>query len=301
MEGITLEQLQAFLRVVEHGSFARAADGLGVQPSAVSRRVAALEELLGVPLLQRTTRRLSLTTAGQELAERAGPAVVALVEAADEVRRAETALAGPIRVSVPGALGRRRVAPLLFDFVRANPGVQLDLRVSDARLDLVAERIDLALRIGKPTDPAVVARLLARSPQRLVAPLALLGRLTGPLDPVAFGRLPRIVRREGGQIIDLPNPEAPPVLICDDVETVAAAVVAGLGFAVLPEWLARTLPEVRVLGLPLPIGDGLLFAVLPAGRRPPRRVRALLDFVAGALSLGGAASAAEAEGGAAGA
>jgi DNA-binding transcriptional LysR family regulator len=72
MEAITLEQLQAFLRVVEHGSFARAAEGLGVQASAVSRRVAALEAQLGVPLLQRTTRRLSLTTAGQELLERAG-------------------------------------------------------------------------------------------------------------------------------------------------------------------------------------------------------------------------------------
>lgn len=294
MEAITLEQLQAFLRVVEHGSFARAADGLGVQASAVSRRVAALEAQLGVPLLQRTTRRLSLTTAGQELFERAGPAVAALLEAADEVRRADSALVGPIRVSVPGALGRRRIAPALFAFAQAHPGVQLDLRVSDARLDLVAERIDLAVRIGKPSEPGFVTRTLARSPQRLVVPVGLVGLLEGAVGLLegaapmeALGRLPRVVRREGGQLIDLPGAERAPVMVCDDVETVAAAVVAGLGFAVLPEWLARSLEGVRVLDVALPVGDGLLVAVLPAGRRPPRRVRALVEFLVGAVRLGG--------------
>ncbi|MFM2247060.1 MAG: hypothetical protein RL071_3134 [Pseudomonadota bacterium] len=287
MEAITLEQLQAFVRVVEHGSFARAAEGLGVQASAVSRRVAALEAQLGVPLLQRTTRRLSLTTAGQELLERAGPAVAALLEAADEVRRADSALVGPIRVAVPGALGRRRIAPALFAFAQAHPGVQLDLRVSDARLDLVAERIDLAVRIGKQSEPGLVTRVLARSPQRLVAPLGLVGLLDGAAGLDALGRLPRVVRREGGQLLDLPGAERAPVLVCDDVETVAAAVVAGLGFAVLPEWLARSLEGVRVLDVALPVGDGLLVAVLPAGRRPPRRVRALGAFWVGVVWVGG--------------
>jgi DNA-binding transcriptional LysR family regulator len=284
MEGITLEQLQAFLRVVEHGSFARAAEGLGVQASAVSRRVAALEDLLGAPLLLRTTRRLSLTAAGQELAERAGPAVIALIEAADEVRRADTALTGPIRLSVPGVLGRRRIVPALFEFARAHPGVLLDLRVSDARIDLVAERIDLAVRVGKPTEPGFVTKVLARSPQRLVAPLGLVEALAAPLDVAAVGRLPRIARREGGQVIDLPDAARPPVMICDDVETVAAAVVAGLGLAMLPDWLAQTLPKVRLLEMPFPVMEGQIVAVLPAGRRPPRRVRALLDFLSGALS-----------------
>jgi DNA-binding transcriptional LysR family regulator len=286
MEAITLEQLQAFVRVVEHGSFARAAEGLGVQASAVSRRVAALEAQLGVPLLQRTTRRLSLTTAGQELLERAGPAVAALLEAADEVRRADSALVGPIRVAVPGALGRRRIAPALFAFAQAHPGVQLDLRVSDARLDLVAERIDLAVRIGKQSEPGLVTRVLARSPQRLVAPLGLVGLLDGAAGLDALGRLPRVVRREGGQLLDLPGAERAPVLVCDDVETVAAAVVAGLGFAVLPEWLARSLEGVRVLEVEVPVGEGVVVAVLPAGRRPPRRVRALVEFLVGEVWLG---------------
>jgi DNA-binding transcriptional LysR family regulator len=286
MEAITLEQLQAFLRVVEHGSFARAAEGLGVQASAVSRRVAALEAQLGVPLLQRTTRRLSLTTAGQELLERAGPAVAALLEAADEVRRADSALVGPIRVAVPGALGRRRIAPALFAFAKAHPGVQLDLRVSDTRLDLVADRIDLAVRIGKQSEPGMVTRVLARSPQRLVAPVGLLGLLEGAAGLAALGRLPRVVRREGGQLLDLPGAERAPVMVCDDVETVAAAVVAGLGFAVLPEWLARSLEGVRVLEVEVPVGDGVVVAVLPAGRRPPRRVRALVEFLVGEVRLG---------------
>lgn len=297
MEGITLEQLQAFLRVVEHGSFARAAEGLGVQASAVSRRVAALEDLLGAPLLLRTTRRLSLTAAGQELAERAGPAVIALIEAADEVRRADTALTGPIRLSVPGVLGRRRIVPALFEFARAHPGVLLDLRVSDARIDLVAERIDLAVRVGKPTEPGFVTKVLARSPQRLVAPLGLVDALAAPLDVAAVGRLPRIARREGGQVIDLPDAARPPVMICDDVETVAAAVVAGLGLAMLPDWLAQTLPKVRLLELPFPVMEGQIVAVLPAGRRPPRRVRALLDFLSGALSPSASTAAQRAAGG----
>lgn len=293
MEGITLEQLQAFLRVVEHGSFAGAAEGLGVQASAVSRRVAALEGLLGAPLLVRTTRRLSLTAAGQELVERAGPAVSALIEAADEVRRADTALTGPIRLSVPGVLGRRRIVPALFDFARAHPGVQLDLRVSDARIDLVAERIDLAVRVGKPTEPGFVTKALARSPQRLVAPQALAGSLDGPLDLAALGRLPRIARREGGQLIDVADATRPAVMVCDDVETVAAAVVAGLGIAMLPDWLAQTLPGVRLLELPMAVMEGQIVAVLPAGRRPPRRVRALLDFLSGALRLGPAGAPAQ--------
>jgi len=286
MEAITLEQLQAFLRVVEHGSFARAAEGLGVQASAVSRRVAALEAQLGVPLLQRTTRRLSLTTAGQELLERAGPAVASLLEAADEVRRADSALVGPIRVAVPGALGRRRIAPALFAFAKAHPGVQLDLRVSDTRLDLVADRIDLAVRIGKQSEPGMVTRVLARSPQRLVAPVGLLGLLEGAAGLAALGRLPRVVRREGGQLLDLPGAERAPVMVCDDVETVAAAVVAGMGFAVLPEWLVRSLEGVRVLEVEVPVGDGVVVAVLPAGRRPPRRVRALVEFLVGEVRLG---------------
>jgi DNA-binding transcriptional LysR family regulator len=223
--------------------------------------------------------------------------VIALIEAADEVRRADTALTGPIRLSVPGVLGRRRIVPALFEFARAHPGVLLDLRVSDARIDLVAERIDLAVRVGKPTEPGFVTKVLARSPQRLVAPLGLVEALAAPLDVAAVGRLPRIARREGGQVIDLPDAARPPVMICDDVETVAAAVVAGLGLAMLPDWLAQTLPKVRLLELPFPVMEGQIVAVLPAGRRPPRRVRALLDFLSGALSPSASTAAQRAAGG----
>ncbi len=209
--------------------------GLRGVSNVLKQRVAVLEAHLGVPLLQRTTRRLSLTTAVHALLERAGPAVAALLEAADEVRRADSALVGPIRVAVPGALGRRRIAPALFAFAHAHPGVQLDLRVSDARLDRVSERIDLAVRIGKPREPGFVTRTLARSPQRLVVPVGMVGLLEGgagllegaaPME--ALGRLSRVVRRDGGQLIDLPGAERAPVMVCDDVETVAAAVVAGL-------------------------------------------------------------------------
>lgn len=273
-----LDGLDAFFAVVQHGSFTAAARALGVEPSATSRRVAKLEADLGVALLYRTTRQVKLTEAGRELLDQGGPALLRLREAAEEVRSADAALRGLIRLSVPGAFGRRRIAPRLFGFLERNPEVSIDLRVSDARLDLLAEGIDLALRVGVPREPNFTRRLLGSSPQAFYAAAQTLcgAPLPARMEDLAQRRL--ILRREGGQVLAPPGAAAAP-LICDDVETVARAVCAGLGVGLLPVWLAEELPELIRLPIQSPIPPAQIFAVLPGGRRPPRRVRALLDWL----------------------
>lgn len=273
-----LDGLDAFFAVVQHGSFTAAARSLGVEPSATSRRVAKLEADLGVALLYRTTRQVRLTEAGRELLDQGGPALQRLREAAEEIRAADAALRGLIRLSVPGAFGRRRIAPLLFSFLERNPEVSLDLRVSDARLDLLAEGIDLALRVGVPREPNFTRRLLGTSPQAFFASEQMFCGAAPPDSVEALAQHRLVLRREGGQVLAPPGLAAAP-LTCDDVETVARAVCAGLGVGLLPVWLAEELPGLVRLPIQSPIPPAQIFAVLPGGRRPPRRVRALLDWL----------------------
>jgi DNA-binding transcriptional LysR family regulator len=290
---VDLDGLDAFLAVVARGGFTAAARAAGVAPSVISRRVAALEARMGVALLARSTRRVGLTDAGRELAARAAGPLQALLDAADEVRAAESALSGLVRVSMPGALGRRRVAPLLFAFAAQHPGVSLDLRVSDAAVDLVAEGVDLAVRVGAPREPGFTVRTLGRSPQVFAAtPAYLAGR--PPLRSLAdLGGHRLLLRREGGRVL---GPALPSALVCDDVETVARAAAAGLGLAMVPAWLAEDFPALMVLDAPSPVPPAVVVAVLPGGRRPPRRVRAVLDaLVAGWEAAPGGAHPAGAE------
>ena len=276
-----LEQLETFLAVVQRGSFAAAGRALHQSPSVLSRRLAALEAELGVVLLQRTTRRLSLTEAGQELLERSAPAVATLQAVAEELRAADAALQGAVRLAVPGALGRHLIAPAVFRFAVEHPAVMVDLRISDARLDLVGEGIDLAIRVGRPRAGHFAVRLLGRSPQCIVASAAYCAQHGTPTTLAALGQHRRVLRREGGQVADVPDPRpVPPALICDDVETAARAIAAGVGVGILPRWLVRDWPALCVLPIELPVPPASIVAILPGGRRPPRRVRLLLDRLA---------------------
>ncbi len=285
---MTLIQLEAFCTVVESGSFAGAAKRLGVQASAVSRRVAGLEADLGLTLLHRTTRKLTLSDAGREFFERSSQALEVLKDAQADLHQADAALIGTIRMSSPGAFGRRVLAPALVPFLSANPEVTVDLRVSDTLVDLVAEGIDLAIRAGGSTNSQhFVVRSLCRSPQRVYAAQSHIDKHGYPATLEDACYQPRIVRREAGQLLDLRLPNMPsPVLICDDVETVALAVQSGLGAALLPQWLAQSTPGLIEMPMHLDFPDGIYRAILPGGRRPPHRVRAMLDHLAQTLAGG---------------
>ena len=155
------ETLKAFVQVVESGSLTRAADTLQVATSAVSRRIKELEERLGTQLLQRTTRQMRLTAAGETFHSRAREILSALDEAEAEAGDQARTLAGPLRIAAPLSFGRSHLSPILLDFVDANPGLKLDVDFSDRVIDLVAEGHDLAVRIGNLRDSSLIARKLA--------------------------------------------------------------------------------------------------------------------------------------------
>jgi len=223
-----------FAAIVEEGSLSAAGRALKLSPAMVSKRLAALETRLGARLIQRTTRRSVLTDVGQAFYEQ----VVAILSA---IRQAELMVAGRtgtpsgrLRVSVPTSFGRMHIAPWLKDFLDAYPGIALDIDLTDHFVDLVAERIDVAVRIGLPPDSTLAAhrlapnrRLLCASPGYIAAHgapggtddlrghalLAATGqlpwRLTGPAGPVVIagedkfahdlGHCRAVARRRPGQ------------------------------------------------------------------------------------------------------
>jgi DNA-binding transcriptional LysR family regulator len=154
------EELAAFVAVVETGSFTRAAERLGSAKSAVSRRVSALEERLGVQLLRRTTRRLSLTDTGQSFYEHGARILADLDEAESAVLQEHGELRGMLRIALPLSFGVRHMCRPVAEFSRKHPRVSFDLDLNDRRVDLVEEGADLAVRIGRLTDSTLIARRL---------------------------------------------------------------------------------------------------------------------------------------------
>ncbi|CAM0557287.1 HTH-type transcriptional regulator DmlR [Vreelandella titanicae] len=157
-----LEHIVAFVRVAELGSYTRAAEALDISRTRVSRQVMALEETLGARLIQRTTRRLHLTEAGERYLARAQGVLQALDEAAAEVGQGTSDVRGRLRVNGPMSFGTRYLAPLVAQFMQAHPALEVRLDLNDRRVDLLEEGYDVAIRIGSLPDSSLVARRLTR-------------------------------------------------------------------------------------------------------------------------------------------
>ena len=154
------EDMQAFVAVVETGSFTAAAERLGGAKSMISRRVSALEERLGVQLLRRTTRRLNLTQTGHSFYERCARILADLDEAESAVAQQHGELRGLLRVALPLSFGIRHMCEPIAKFSRQHPQVEFDLDLNDRRIDLVEEGVDLSVRIGHLADSSLIARRL---------------------------------------------------------------------------------------------------------------------------------------------
>jgi DNA-binding transcriptional LysR family regulator len=152
--------LEAFIAVVEAGSFTAAAERLDIAKSAVSRRVTALEERLGVQLLRRTTRRLNLTETGRSFYEHSARILADLDEAEAAVLQQHGELRGSLRVALPLSFGARHMYRPIAEFSRRHPRVSFDLDLNDRRIDLIAEGVDVAVRIGRLSDSTLIARRL---------------------------------------------------------------------------------------------------------------------------------------------
>ena len=160
MKQYNLQDLRAFTTVVESGSFNKAADRLGTSSASVSRRISALEKLLGVRLLNRTTRALHLTDSGEQYFADIQNILNALEESGDRLRNKEESIQGNLRLAAPMSFGIQTIAPLLPKFLKQYPDLHIDLQLEDKQTDLYTEGIDLALRIGELDDSSLIATRL---------------------------------------------------------------------------------------------------------------------------------------------
>lgn len=281
-----LVDVLAFVRVVETGSFGRAAERMALSKPVLSRRVARLEERVGARLLTRTARGAQPTTVGQAYYERAA-AILADLEAAQEVvAEAVTQIAGPIRLSAPLSFGIAYLAPALAEFATLHPAVELDIEFEDRSVDLVGGGYDLAVRIGRLADSALVARRIAAVRKCIVA---------SPAYLAAHGRPERPADLAGHAILVYGNEQwrfrvgerwetvrINPRLRTNNGEMLRAAAQAGLGLCMLPSFIAAPAIEdgsVEVILRDQVLEEGALHAVMPPGRAVTARVRALVDFL----------------------
>jgi DNA-binding transcriptional LysR family regulator len=286
-----LAGMAVFAQVVEAKSFSAAADRLGVSKSLVSRQVSALERSLAVKLLNRSTRRLSLTEAGAVFYEHCSNVVHEAELAQRRVTLTQTEPAGLVKVTAVPAFAVRHLVPALADFHRQYPGIQVKLSCSNRTADLGDEGFDLGLRVSADPDPNLVARKLAANRSVLCAAPAYLAQRGTPRrvedlvrhDGVLFPVLaPKGIWtfRRGGRKHAVKVSGA---LETDDMDAVRAAVLAGLGIGLLPAYMVGAdlgrgdlVPLLRAYQ---PGREGGIYLVYLPNRTPSSRVRALIDFL----------------------
>ena len=263
----------AFVRVAETGSFARAAERMGLSKPAVSRRVARLEEQLGAQLLTRSARGAQPTEIGDAYYARAANILAELDAAQEVVAEAVTQVAGPIRLTSSVTFGARYLGPALAEFAALHPKVELDVSLDDRTVDLVGGGYDLALRIGKLKDSALVARRLAPIRGVVVASPSYLARRGRPERPADLA---------GHDLLFYANVvsgEQWRFRVGDRWEVVRGG---GLGIVVMPSFIASDSiqnGELEVILQDFPLEEVGLYAVMPPGRSTTARVRALVDFL----------------------
>lgn len=293
-----LEAWAIFAKVSETGSFARAASELALSQATVSKAITRLEGRLKTMLLHRTSRRMSLTEAGYAALERASR-ILAEGEAVEaEVAEQSASLHGPVRITAPMSFGISHLAPLLPEFMARYPDVELDFHFTDEQLDLVAHRLDLALRISTLADSSLLARRLCTVRILLVGAPAYFARYGRPQHPrdLAAHRILQYSYSLGGDSwrfrhetqgefsLDMPAP-----LRVNNAEALVPALQAGLGLALQPEFLAwRDLQsgELETVMMEWRVDPIALHILTPPGRSRPARVQALIDYLA--ERLGGA-------------
>lgn len=284
-----IEAMRMFIEAVRANGFAAAARVLDVPRSKVSKQIRALEEQLGVQLLMRTTRSLHLTEAGALFYESAQEVLAALEEAEDRVRGAGGAR-GPLRINAPVSFGTHVLAPLLPDFHADNPEIELRIVLIDQLVDPVSGGFDVTIRIADLQDSSLAARQIMPAPRHLLASPACLARHGRPRQPEDLANVPFLnygglqggitlaLSRDG----DVRRVRTRGPLTADSGDLLLQMAQAGLGFVLLPEFIAApALAQgrlVRVLTdwLPPPIAVHALF---PQSRNMPLRVRRFVDFL----------------------
>lgn len=281
-----------FVKVIETGSFTAAARDLRLPKTTVSRRVRKLEQNLGAQLLNRTTRRLNLTEAGTTFFEQCQDIPRMLEDAKEAVGQLQGKPRGTLRVTASYSLMVNLIAPLLPDFRRLYPDVRMDIVLSHETLDLVADKIDLALRMGPLADSTMIARRLAVFPNHIYASPAYLAERGEPTHPVELQRhlalVTRVARRGRGYAWEMSRGGSSQcfplnvVIEADDPEVLKAPLLAGAGLMMATDRImARHVAE----GSVRPVLQGWLgrcpdlHAIFPQGHVQPSKLRAFVDFL----------------------
>src|SRR5574343_421431 len=288
-----LDAMHLFVRVAELGSFAAVSQQMGVARSVVTRQIAALEAHLGSKLMARSTRRLTLTSAGTAYLEKCR-VILNLVEAAETDIAAENINPrGQVRIALPLSFGLKRMAPLLLDFASLYPDVTLDMDYSDRRMNLIEEGIDLAVRITSRLAPGDVARKLGSSRMKVIASPDYLARHGEPRVPaelshhaylgytLAAGNSVAFV--VDGQLHNIPVHSR---LTASNGEVLLEAAARGMGITCHPDFIVdEHIAAGRVVEILAnhPKPELGIHALLPSNRQVPHRVRVLIDYLVGRL------------------
>jgi DNA-binding transcriptional LysR family regulator len=280
-----IEDIQAFVAVADAGGLTPAAQRLGVTKSNVSRRLARLEKSLGATLLTRTTRGASLTEAGATFREHAAR-IAGEAEAARDAISPDGTVRGRLRVAGPLSFGASHFAPVLAELATRYPDLEVQASFSDRRVDLAGEGFDAAIRLGTLVDSSLVARRISTFGGRLVASPAYLAKHGTPRTPEELATHAAVNRindewplMKGEQKITV-RPRAR--FTADNGEALVPAVLAGLGIALMPDFLIHdhvTSGALVPVMTDYPMPDAGIFVVRPSGGSAPCKVRVLIDIM----------------------
>ncbi|WP_243042455.1 LysR substrate-binding domain-containing protein [Dyella sedimenti] len=289
-----LNDLYFFAAVVEHGGFSSAGRALGIPKSRLSKRIAQLEERLGVRLLQRTTRRFVVTEVGERFYAHCRAVLEEARAAQEAVEELRSEPRGMVRVSCPVSLVQTVVGHILPDFLLQHPKMQVRLQATDRRVDVIGEGFDVAIRVRSKldTDATLVMRTFGQSRVLLVASPELLKRHGHPKEPSDLSRLPALSMQEheGAQSWELLDAQGErivvdiqPRLICGDFAALLQSCKRGIGVTLLPEFICGPAVSRGELELVLPdwnVPQGTMHFVYPSRRGLLPGVRAFVDFLA---------------------
>jgi len=291
-----IECMRAFVATVGANGFAAAARALDVPRSKISKQIQALEEAIGVQLLQRTTRSLHLTEAGAEYYDACRDVIASLDEAEQRARTGMGEIRGVLRVNAPMSFGLSRLGPLIPRFNELHPNVELQVVLSDQQVDPVKGGFDVTIRIASLPDSSMIARSLAPAPRIMVASPDYLAREGTPQTPkdlahhkcLSYGYLQsgvslQLCNGKETQRVTVSGP-----LHANNGDILAQAAVAGMGIALLPNFIIeRAVADGRLVPVLCDWEAPAITvnAVYPSSRRVPMKTRAFIDFLVTELSV----------------
>ncbi|MCP3129517.1 LysR family transcriptional regulator [Shewanella sp. KJ2020] len=288
--------LPIFVTVVECGSFSAAGQKLGLSKSAISKRITLLEQHLGIQLLQRTTRSLSLTDAGARYFEYVRPAVQLTQEGLDAISELQQTPRGNLRISVPMVFGRLYIAPLIAEFLRRYPDIQLQMQMDDKTTDLISGGLDLAIRIGELPDSSLIARKLAPCLSVICASPEYLTRHVAPQTPQQLSQHNCLFYSyfQDGVEWTFHSPEGTQRIQpkgnyqVNNSDAIHQACLDGLGIANLPRFIAEPdlqTGRLQALLTDYPLPEHGIYAVYPQRKHLPTKVTVLIEFLMEKLAI----------------